>query len=53
MINWLFLHEAELTGIVQSVTDPEISTISLKYSNGTKKEIYDFWKNLHEVEYND
>lgn len=46
MVNWLFLHEVELTGIVGSVTDPETATISLKKADGTKKAVYDRWLEL-------
>jgi hypothetical protein len=51
MINWLFLHEVELSGIVAKVTQPETSTISLKNADGSKKEIYDLWLDLHQVSY--
>jgi hypothetical protein len=49
MINWLFLHEPELTGIVASVTSPETSTISLKNRDGSKKGVYDVWVRLKDV----
>ncbi|UCD03352.1 MAG: glycosyl hydrolase 53 family protein [Candidatus Aenigmatarchaeota archaeon] len=49
MVNWLFLHDAELTGIVGSVTDPKTGTIALKNSDGTKKEIYYLWLDLKEL----
>ncbi len=51
MVNWLFLHEVELTGIVGSITEPETGTISLKRADGSKKEIYDVWLDLKEVKY--
>lgn len=51
MINWLFLHEPELTGVIASVTEPETSTISLKNRDGSKKEIYDSWLEVKKKEY--
>ncbi|UCD07363.1 MAG: glycosyl hydrolase 53 family protein [Candidatus Aenigmatarchaeota archaeon] len=51
MVNWLFLHEAELTGIVGSITEPETGTISLKRANGRWKEVYYVWLDLKEVKY--
>jgi hypothetical protein len=49
MVNWLFLHEPELTGIVASVTSPETSTISLKNRDGSRKDIYGLWLDLKAV----
>ncbi len=46
MVNWLFLHEVELTGIAASVSAPETGKISLKRKDGTKKEIYNLWLDL-------
>ncbi|NIO19890.1 MAG: hypothetical protein GTN76_03910 [Candidatus Aenigmarchaeota archaeon] len=51
MVNWLFLHEMELTGIVASVSDPETGKISLKKKDGTKREIYNLWLDLKGVKY--
>ncbi|NIO22621.1 MAG: hypothetical protein GTN38_01155 [Candidatus Aenigmarchaeota archaeon] len=50
MVNWLFLHEMEITGIAGSVSDPETGKISLKRKDGTRKEIYDLWLDLKELE---
>jgi len=49
MINWLFLHETEFSGIGASVFSPETSTIALKKADGTKKEIYNVWLDLKEI----
>jgi len=49
MINWLFLHETTLSGIVGAVSDPATSTIALKKADGTKKEIYNVWLDLKEI----
>jgi hypothetical protein len=49
MVSWLFLHEPELTGIAASVTSPETSTISLKNSDGSRKEIYYLWLDLKDI----
>ena len=50
MVNWLFLHEIELKGIGKSVFSPESTTIALKKADGSKKEIYDVWLDLKEIE---
>ena len=50
MINWLFLHEIEFSGIGENVFSPESTTIALKKADGTKKEIYDVWLDLKDVE---
>jgi hypothetical protein len=50
MINWLFLHEIEFTGIGEIVFSSESATIALKKADGVKKEIYDVWLDLKEVE---
>ena len=50
MVNWLFLHEIELEGIGRSVFSPESTTIALKKADGTRKEIYDVWLDLKEIE---
>jgi hypothetical protein len=50
MINWLFLHETEFSGIGESVFSPESETIALKKADGTKKEIYNVWLDLKETE---
>jgi hypothetical protein len=49
MVNWLFLHEIEFSGIGKSVFDPETQTIALKKADGTRKEIYKVWLNLNEM----
>ncbi|MBN2488914.1 MAG: hypothetical protein JXA98_07800 [Methanosarcinaceae archaeon] len=51
MVNWLFLHEPEFTGVIASVTEPETSAISLKNRDGSKKEIYDAWLEMKKKEY--
>lgn len=51
MVNWLFLHETDVSGgIGGSVFAPETGTIALKKADGTKKEVYDVWMDLHGVE---
>ncbi|WP_445475534.1 glycosyl hydrolase 53 family protein [Methanococcoides methylutens] len=51
MVNWLFLHETDVSGgIGGSVFAPETGTIALKKADGTKKEIYDVWFDLEQVE---
>ncbi len=47
MVNWLFLHEAALSG--EPIYKPETGTISLKRPDGSKKEIYDLWLDLKEL----
>jgi hypothetical protein len=49
MVNWLFLHETTLSGIPSYISNPEITTIALKKSDGSKKEIYDIWVDLKEL----
>lgn len=49
MVNWLFLHETELSGDIASISEPETGTISLKKADGTKKEIYNVWLDLKEL----
>lgn len=46
MINWLFLHEAELEGFVGAITEHETGTIALKNIDGSKKQVYDVWVEL-------
>jgi hypothetical protein len=46
MVNWLFLHETTLSGESAAICAPGYGTISLKYANGSKKEIYDVWVDL-------
>ena len=47
MVNWLFLHEIKVTGIIASVTDSSTSTISLKNADGSRKKVYYEWLNLY------
>ena len=48
MVNWLFLHEMDVTGgIGKSVFAPETGTISLKKKDGTKKTVYQIWEDLY------
>jgi hypothetical protein len=51
MVNWLFLHEIKATGIISYVTENETMTISLKNSDGTKKEIYNVWLDVKEIKW--
>ncbi len=51
MVNWLFLHEVKLEGIISKVTAPETGTISLKRADGTEKEIYGVWLDLNGMGY--
>ena len=46
MVNWLFLHEIELSGIIASISDKSVGIIALKRADGTKKEIYNVWLDL-------
>jgi len=46
MVNWLFLHEIEIKDAVGSVVDPGTASISLKSSDGSKKEVYYLWQDL-------
>jgi len=50
MVNWLFLHEIEFSGIGESVFSPESTKIALKRADGTRKEIYDVWLDLKEIQ---
>ncbi len=43
MVNWLFLHEPELSGMPALITHSGTSTISLKNADGSQKEIYSVW----------
>ena len=47
MVSWLFLHETPLTGDLASIARPETGTISLKYADGSKKEVYGVWLDVH------
>ncbi len=49
-VNWLFLHETEISGITASVSDPTVGTIALKKSDGTEKEVYSVWVDLKNME---
>jgi len=51
MVNWLFLHEMELTGILQNITYNGTGDMSLKYANGTEKEVYKVWLDLKDIDY--
>jgi hypothetical protein len=46
MVNWLFLHEAEISGILESVSDPETGKVSLKKADGSENEVYGVWEEL-------
>ena len=45
-VNWLFLHETEISGTMASISDSATGTIALKKSDGTEKEVYSVWTNL-------
>jgi len=49
MVNWLFLHEPQLTGIAASISQPGTSTVSLKNADGTRKKIYALWLDLKDL----
>ena len=49
-INWLFLHETEISGTMASISDPATGTIALKKSDGTLKEVYYIWLDLKNLE---
>jgi hypothetical protein len=49
MVNWLFLHEIEVTGFIGKITSVEVGTIALKKSDGTEKEIYSLWLDLKKL----
>jgi len=49
MINWLFLHETTLTGIIAQISHPDVTTIALKRPDGRKKEVYDIWVALKQL----
>ncbi len=51
MINWLFLHELDLTdGMGESIYSPETGTSALKRADGTKKPVYLIWEDLYRGE---
>jgi len=50
MVNWLFLHETELSGDIALISEPETGTVSLKRADGTEKEIYYVWLDLKELQ---
>lgn len=45
-VNWLFLHEVEMSGTTLHVSDRATETIALKKSDGTEKEVYYVWTNM-------
>ncbi len=49
MVNWLFLHEAQLDGMLQKITNPSTQTIALKKVKATKKQIYQKWVELKKL----
>jgi len=49
-VNWLFLHETEISGVTASVSDPAVGTIALKKSDGTEKEVYPVWVEIKNME---
>ncbi|MEM2934695.1 MAG: glycosyl hydrolase 53 family protein [Methanocellales archaeon] len=49
MINWLFLHEIQLTGTIGKISDPKTGTIALKRSDGTEKDSYNLWLALKKL----
>lgn len=46
MVNWLFLHDAELSGFAGAITAEETGTIALKRMDGTEKPVYDVWVSM-------
>jgi len=49
MVNWLFLHETTLDGILGHISDPEIVTVALKKADDSEKEIYQYWIDVLEL----
>lgn len=49
MVNWLFLHEVQFTGRSAGIFETGSSTIALKRSDGTRKEVYYLWLDLKEL----
>ncbi|MEM3031167.1 MAG: hypothetical protein QXH27_05545 [Candidatus Micrarchaeia archaeon] len=50
MVNWLFLHEpAAIGGTAGAMSAAETKTIALKNSDGSEKEVYGVWKDLHNL----
>jgi hypothetical protein len=48
MVNWLFLHEMDVTeGIGRSIFSPETGSIGLKSADGRKKLVYKVWVDLY------
>ncbi|MEW6094155.1 MAG: glycosyl hydrolase 53 family protein [Chloroflexota bacterium] len=50
MVNWLFLHTPELSGIAAVVSSPGTETISLKNADDSQKAIYPVWLALKALE---
>jgi hypothetical protein len=50
-VNWLFLHEQNINGILATMTKPELGTVALKRADGTRKKIYDEWLSLKQIPY--
>jgi len=46
MVNWLFLHYMQLT---DHAFTSETGTVSLKNANGSKKEVYDVWRDVKDL----
>lgn len=49
MINWLFLHETALRGILSYISNSDVGTIALKKANGERKKVYDVWLSLKKL----
>ena len=48
-VNWLFLHDVEVSGDMASISSPATGTIALKKNDGRPKDVYYVWLDLHDV----
>ena len=48
-VNWLFLHDMEISGDMASVSSPAAGTIALKKGDGRPKDVYYVWLDLHDL----
>ncbi|MEM2866731.1 MAG: glycosyl hydrolase 53 family protein [Candidatus Hadarchaeales archaeon] len=51
MVNWLFLHETTVGGLLGHLSDPEIGTVALKRTDGSEKEVYRVWVELKKLKF--
>ncbi len=49
MVNWLFLHETSINGEQAAIFSPETGTVALKKADGSRKDIYNVWHDLHDL----